>query len=142
MKLSVLTLIVVMAGLVVTPAPAAAQDIELGGGAAVMGLLVVTDAVSLVANTILVAKGDGSTTMGWVGGCAGALTAVIALTTSDIDDWVAPAGAAVMGMGIWSATLAGHRKNDLGANYLEFEPGVARRTDGAVEARLTLTLRL
>jgi len=143
MKTMLWLLIALLFGLAVLPTPVGADTttIELGTAEWLVGLLVVTDAVSLVANTVVVVKGDGSIVMGWIGVVAGAGTIVVGSLVDD-NGWILIAGGAVGGaLGVWSMELACRWKRELGTHRLEFGPGVARRIDGTAEARMTMTLR-
>jgi hypothetical protein len=109
-------------------------------------LLVVTDFGTLAWNTDAIADGRGSVGGGWMGILVGGTTLALGVTaTSDGGNSTGPAilaagGFIVGAVGVWSLEVAGSQPDTPATRSLSLGPALARRIDGAPEARLGLAL--
>ncbi len=134
MKTRLWLLVVILVGLA---APQASAGTDSLGSAKVPLLL--ADAVSVAANTSTAFGGDRGPAMGWIGVGVGALSMAVGLTTED-GEWLTSTGGIAMGLGLYSILLTRESKSEqLGTHQLKLVPGL-KRTDGALEPRLTLKL--
>jgi hypothetical protein len=129
----------VLLALTVMPTPVHA--FEAGADGWLAGITVLTNWVSLVANTVVVAKQDGSEAMGWIGIASGGGAIIVGSVVGD-NGWIdITTGVAGIAMGAWSVALARRRPREGSTHRLEIGPVIARRIDGAAEACLSMTLR-
>jgi len=135
MKTAVWLLVVVLAGMAVTPASATTSTI----GRSDM-LLFIGDGISVVANAATIATGNHNAVLGWVGVGLGVCSMAVGFTTDD-GNWLAGCGGVAAAFGIASLSIGlGSKDEELGTHQLKVVPGLARSTDGEIETRLTLKL--
>jgi hypothetical protein len=120
------------------------QDVDAGFwvGSGLLGVAMVT---SIAGNTIHIARGDGSTTWGWIGIASGSVLAIATVAADNPGDaapyFFIPAGITA-GLGVWSLLLS--RRDEPGdpqARRLMVAPGLSRGEGGSLRFSVAGSLR-